>query len=40
MKLSILLSIAAIYMALMGLGFIFAPQAMALTPTPPTPPPR
>ena len=28
MELSILLSIAAIYMALVGLGFIFAPQAI------------
>jgi hypothetical protein len=27
MKLSILLSIAAVYMALAGLGFIFAPEA-------------
>jgi len=27
MKLSVLLSIAAIYMALVGLGWIFAPQA-------------
>lgn len=28
MKLNILLSIAAIYMALVGLGFIFAPQTI------------
>ena len=30
MELSILLSIAAIYMALVGLGFIFAPQAIGI----------
>jgi hypothetical protein len=30
MQLSILLSIAAIYMALVGLGFIFAPQAIGI----------
>jgi hypothetical protein len=30
MKLSILLSIAAIYMALAGLGFIFAPRAIGI----------
>jgi hypothetical protein len=30
MKLSILLSIAAIYMALVGLGLIFAPQAFGV----------
>ena len=30
MGLSILLSIAAIYMALLGLGFIFAPQAFGI----------
>ena len=30
MELRILLSIAAIYMALVGLGFIFAPQAIGI----------
>jgi len=30
MKLSVLLSIAAIYMALVGLGLIFAPQAFGV----------
>jgi hypothetical protein len=30
MKLSILLSIAALYVALVGLGFIFAPQAIGI----------
>ena len=30
MKLNILLSIAAVYMALAGLGFIFAPQAFGI----------
>ena len=30
MELSILLSIAAIYMALVGFGFIFAPQAIGI----------
>lgn len=30
MALSILLSIAAIYMALVGLGFIFAPRAIGI----------
>ncbi len=30
MKLKLLLSISAIYMALLGLGFIFAPQAIGI----------
>jgi hypothetical protein len=40
MKLRILLSIASIYLAFVGLGLIFAHSASALTPFPPTPPPR
>ncbi len=30
MKLNILLIISAIYMALLGLGFVFAPQAIGI----------
>ena len=30
MKLNVLLSITAVYMALLGLGFIFAPQAIGI----------
>jgi hypothetical protein len=40
MKLRILLSIASIYMAFVGLGLIFAPQRMAPAPSPPTLPLR
>src|SRR5687767_7787380 len=39
MKLSVLLSIAAIYMALVGLGLIFAPQAFGVGAVPADPSP-
>ena len=35
MKLSLLLGVAAVYMALAGLGFIFAPQAIGIGAVPP-----
>ena len=38
MKLRMLLSIASIYMALVGLGLIFAHSASASAPSRPTPP--
>ena len=39
MKLNMLLSIAAIYMALVGLGLIFAPQAFGVGAVPADPSP-
>lgn len=39
MKLDVLLTITAVYMALLGLGFIFAPQAIGIGAVPPDAPP-
>jgi hypothetical protein len=39
MKLNVLLSITAVYMALLGLGFIFAPQAIGVGAVPEDAPP-
>ncbi len=39
MKLSVLLSITAVYMAVIGLGFIFAPQAIGVGAVPADAPP-
>jgi len=39
MKLKVLLSITAVYMALLGLGFIFVPQAIGSGAVPADPPP-
>lgn len=38
MKLSVLLTVTAVYMAILGLGFIFAPEAIGVGAVPPDPP--